>query len=222
MESTEHLQDENIVARVLAGDTGAYEIIMRRHNQRLYRVVRAITRDDSETEDVIQDAYVRAYTCLHQFAGQAKFSTWLTKIAINEALARRRRSSHMSNSTDESGEKKGMERFRSQAPDPERQTLQGELRNVLESAIDALPEIYRIVFMMREVQDLSTTETADCLSITEETVKIRLHRSRAMLRRDLYKRAGAESSLAFQFLGDRCDRIVAGVMRRIQGAAVTI
>jgi RNA polymerase sigma-70 factor, ECF subfamily len=217
------LSDEEVVRRVLNGETELYEVIMRRYNQRLYRVARSIVNDPDEAEDVIQDAYVRAYTHLHQFAGEARFSTWLTRIAVHEALARSRRNRrHMQMPTDGDGDYQ--RELRNHEPSPESRASESEARALLESAIEALPQQYRSVFVLREIEGLSTAETAQCLDINEENVKIRLHRSRRMLRDDLYARAGVASSAAFQFLGERCDRVVRAVLDRIhqQERALTV
>lgn len=189
---------------------------MRRYNQRLFRVTRSILGDSDEAEDVMQDAYVRAYAALRQFEGRALFSTWLVKIAVYEAssrLKRRRRIEMFSPQSPQ--ENQGMDSMRSSGPDPEQQFLRQEAVSFLEQAIDALPDTYRCVFMCREVEDMSTAETANCLDLTEEAVKVRLHRARQMLQDDLYARAHATSSQAFQFLGIRCDRLVRAVFDRL-------
>lgn len=210
------LSDEEVVARVCAGDTPLYEVLMRRYNQRLFRIARAILRDDDEAEDVVQDAYVRAYVSLHQFAGKAQFSTWLTKIAVYEASSRLRQRKRLQEaSVNPDRERQSMEAVKSLDPDPEQQTLRHEAVSLLEAAVDALPEMYRSVFVLREVENMNTGETADCLDITEEAVKVRLLRARRMLRKDLYTRAGATSSKAFQFMGARCDRVVHRVFDRL-------
>ncbi len=205
--------DEEIVERVLEGETALYEIIMRRHNQRLYRAARAILRDDTEAEDLLQDTYVRAYQHLRQFAGRAKFSTWLTRIAVNEALARVERRKRFD--TIDSDDERESVVLESKMPDPESQAAQTEVRAVLEEAILSLPESYRTVLMLRDVEEMNTAEAAEVLDMTEENVKVRLHRARALLRKELYARAGAKTSSAFQFMAVRCDRVVAVVMKRI-------
>jgi len=205
--------DEQIVARVLEGETALYEIIMRRYNQRLYRAARAILRDDSEAEDVLQDTYVRAYQHLRQFAGRAKFSTWLTRIAVNEALARVERRTRF-DAIDGENELESSE-LESKMPDPESQAAQAEVRALLEEAILALPEGYRTVLMLRDVEEMNTAEAAEVLDMTEENVKVRLHRARGLLRKELYALAGATTSSAFQFMATRCDRMVKEVFRRI-------
>jgi len=215
--SQEPLSDEEVVARVLAGETGMFEVVMRRHNQRLYSVARAILRNDGEAEDVMQDAYVRAYEHLNQFAGRAKFSTWLTRIAVHEALARQRRGNRYQE-LEPMSEREGdpMDRFASLTPNPEHQASNSEIRRLLEEAVDNLPDSYRTVFMLRDIEEMSTTDAADVLEITEENVKVRLHRARALLRKSLYARAGMQKNEAFNFHATRCDRVVKNVFERIQ------
>src|SRR5215470_15634871 len=208
------LSDEEVVRRVINGERALFEILMRRYNQRLFRVTRSIVTNDLEAEDIIQDAYVRAYEHLSQFEGRARLSTWLTKIAIYQAYARVRRVDRQKLDSISALEEQGMD-VKSNARDPEQQTHDGEVKMVLEKAFDALPDEYRSVFMLREVEGLSTAETAECLEISEENVKTRLHRARALLRREIYSLVGANANMAFQFLGPRCDRIVAGVLERI-------
>jgi RNA polymerase sigma-70 factor, ECF subfamily len=211
------LQDEEVVGRVLSGETALFEILMRRYNQRLYRVSRVILRDDGEAEDVMQDAYVRAYEHLHQFAGKAAFSTWLTRIAIHEALARKRRRGRMEELdalTSTNGDT--MPILKSSAPTPEAGTAQSEARQLLEEAIDRLPENYRTVVVLREVEEMSVAETAESLGVTDAVVKTRLHRAHAMLRKDLYARARGRAADLYQFHAVRCDRVVKAVFARIK------
>src|SRR5438045_487034 len=172
------LSDEEVVARVLAGEPALYELLMRRHNQRLYRVARAILRDDAEAEDVMQDAYVRAYQNLASFEGRAKFVTWLTRIAVHEALTRSRRRLRFQ-SVDPADESNGeiMQSAPSTTRTPEQQAYDRELAAVLEKAVLSLSEQHRLVFMLRDVEELSREETAHCLNLTEENVKVRLHRA---------------------------------------------
>ena len=202
------LSDEEVVRRIAEGETALFEIVMRRYNQRVYRVVRAIVRDEAECEDVMQQAYVNAYRNLQQFAGNAQFSTWLTRIAINEALARVRRRERWAEAPEET-----MSELQAMAADPEEQAAASELRGLVEREIAALPETYRTVLMLREVEELSTSETAACLEVSEDVVKTRLHRARHVLRENLYKRAGLSG--LFPFMGARCDRLVEAVMARI-------
>lgn len=212
----ETLTDEDVVRRVLAGEIEIFEILMRRYNRRVYRTVRAIVRDNGEAEDVMQDAYVRAYANLGQFAGLAKFSTWLTRIAVNEALARVRMRKRLVYLPGEDTGGIGMNIYTSKTPDPEQNALAKELSSVLEEAVDSLPEAYRSVFMLRQIEDMSTAETAECLDISEEAVKVRLFRAKALLRDELCSRIGSAAPDAFAFDGPRCDRIVAAVLDRIR------
>lgn len=212
----EVMPDEEVVRRVLDGETPLFELIMRRYNQRLYRVARAILRDDAEAEDVMQDAYVRAYTHLAQFGGRSQFATWLTRIAIHEALARvQRRKKTDQLGANEWNDGEGEMNIPATALNPEEQLSALELGRALESAILSIPEQYRLVLMMRDVEQLSTTETASALDLSEENVKVRLHRARAMVRKNLFAQAGSEAPRAFGFMGERCDRVVARVMERI-------
>lgn len=221
--SQEPLSDDEVVARVLAGETSLFEIVMRRYNQRLYRVARAILRNDGEAEDVMQDAYVRAYEHLDQFAGRAKFSTWLTRIAVHEALARQRRENRYQE-LEPMSENDGdpMDGFASMALTPEEQVSNSEIRSLLEKAVEKLPDAYRTVFVLRDIEEMSTTDTANALEISEENVKVRLHRARALLRKTLYDRAGMERKEAFNFHAVRCDRVVKNVFERIQKQASTV
>jgi RNA polymerase sigma-70 factor (ECF subfamily) len=222
------LTDEEVVARVLDGDVASFEILMRRHNQRLYRIGRAILRNDAEAEDVMQDAYVRAYEHLKQFQGKAKFSTWLSRIAVNEALARRKsfaREEALEPMADESQDSARRStprldqrfdgRFQAAGRSPEHEASDAEVRGILENAIGSLPDDYRTVIMLRDIEEMDTAETAATLNISEENVKTRLHRARAMLRKKLYLRVGGEKAEAFAFHAVRCDRVVKNVMERI-------
>jgi RNA polymerase sigma-70 factor (ECF subfamily) len=204
------LTDEQVVGQILTGQTALFEILMRRHNERMYRVARAIVRDESEAEDVMQQAYVNAYANLRQFAGKARFSTWLTRIAVNESVARARRRGRYDSYDELSNAEPCMaEQF---PGDPERQTFSGELRELLEWAIDRLPDGAREVFVLREVEGLSTAEVATSLSISEDVVKTRLSRAKAALRRSLMERTGSTAPEVFRFYRPRCDRLVARVL----------
>ena len=208
------LSDEDVVARVRGGDSAVFEILMRRYNQRLFRAARAILRDDADAEDAVQQAYLAAYAHLDQFAGAARFSTWLTRIAIREALGKlRTRKRRGEVELDVQQEETMMK----DEPDetPEQYANRRELSGLLEAAVDQLPEIYRVVFMMREVEQLSTSECAEVLELSEEAVKVRLHRARAMLRDGLFAKVDKSLSSTFPFLGARCDRIVAAVMAKL-------
>jgi RNA polymerase sigma-70 factor (ECF subfamily) len=212
----EDWSDEQVVTRVLAGETSLYELLMRRHNQRLYRVARAILRDDAEAEDVMQDAYVRAYRSLASFEGRAKFSTWLMRIAVHEALARARRRSRFQ-SLDASDPFHGdlMNSVTSSDPSPEQESYSRELSGAIERAVLSLPDEYRLVFMLRDIEGMSTEETAQSLSLTPENVKVRLHRAHAKLRKHLCAAVGATTARCFQFHAVRCDRVVNRVFRTL-------
>jgi RNA polymerase sigma-70 factor, ECF subfamily len=208
--------DEEIVARVRAGETPLFELLIRRYNQRLFRVARSILRDEQEAEDVMQHAYVSAFAHLGQFEGRARFSTWLTRIAAHEALARARRRARLKGFDDMSdASPMPYGSPRDDRPDPERQAQAAELRRLLEAAIDELPGIYRTAFVLREAEGLDTPEVAECLEISEVAVRARVHRARVLLRRGIYERTGATSASAFSFHLTRCDRIVAGVFARL-------
>jgi RNA polymerase sigma-70 factor (ECF subfamily) len=207
--------DEQVVERVIAGETELYEIIMRRYNQRLYRLVISILRNTDETEDVMQDAYVRAYQHLGQFESRAPFSTWLTRIAVHEALARLRKRSRIQQLDMDMDDGDVSVHFTSPAVDPEQTTSNVELARLLEESLMRLPQQYRTVLMLRDVEELNTSETAEALGLSEENVKVRLHRGRALLRRDLMERVGTTAKDAFPFMGQRCDCVVKRVFDRL-------
>ena len=207
--------DEDVIRQVLEGNTAMFELLMRRYNERLYRAARAIVRDDQEAEDVIQQAYVNAFTHLAQFNGTARFSTWLTRIAVNESLARVRRQGRYQ-TFDEELQDGAQSAVSSEMPaNPERQAFTGELRGLLEWAIDTLPDGMREVFVLRDVEGLSTIEVAESLGLSEDVVKTRLSRGRAALRRVLMDRTGATAPDAFRFYRPRCDRVVSQVLARL-------
>jgi len=202
------LTDEAIVERVRKGhETHLFELLMRRNNQRIYRAARAILKDDREAEDVMQDAYVRAYAHLSDFDGRARFSTWLTKIAVHEALARVRKSKRTAQpETDEV----------TSVSSPERNAANSEMRGILEHAIGELPDEFREVFVLRAVEELSGAETAEVLGIPEDTVKTRLHRARMRLQASLLAQAEVGFADTFTFEAPRCDRVVLAVFARIR------
>lgn len=215
-EEWDDFSDDDVITRVRAGEIDLFEVLMRRYNQRVYRLARAVLRSDGEAEDVVQDAWVRAYTHLDQFAGRAAFSTWVSRIVLHESWARARRERRFpAMEPDSAGETFDM-KLPSREPDPEGMAVSGELRTLLESVIENLPETYRTVFVLREIEQLSTAEAAESLEVSEETVKTRLHRARAALRRELVAKAGAGIRQAFPFLGPRCDRMVESVMSRVR------
>lgn len=208
------LTDQEVVARVIAGQKGLYEILMRRYNQRLYRAVRSYLTDPDDVQDALQDTYVKAYEKLFQFRQEAAFSTWLTRIAINEALQclKRSRTARLHIVPAPTPERLA------QLPDtdtmdPEQRTLHHERTALLERAIDRLPAAYRVVYLLREVEGLSVAEAAEALQLSESNVKVRLHRAKALLKDALFElHAGAE---VFTFGQAHCDRLVAAVLDRL-------
>ena len=204
-------EDADLVARVRAGDTAVYEVLIRRHNQRLFRAARAILRDDDEAEDVVQQVWVSAYQNLGGFRGDAALSTWLTRIVVNEALGRRRRRQRGEHLAVIEEERHAMDT----APTPEDEAATGELGRMLEAHIDRLPDIYREVLVLRDVEEMTTAETAACLGVSEETVRVRLHRARREMQSSLSEAMGTSLPRAFRFAGARCDRITAHVMAAI-------
>ena len=207
------LPDEAVVDQVLEGNVALFEVLMRRHNERLYRAARAILKNATEAEDVMQQAYVNAYANLRQFDRRASFATWLTRIAVNEAVTRARKLGRYQSLGEAHG---GLDNVAPQpAHNPEREAFTHEMRGMLEGAIDTLPDGLREVFMLRDVQGLSTAETAVSLGISEDAVKTRLSRARAALRADLCDRIGTTAAQSFTFLRPRCDFIVASVLMRI-------
>lgn len=212
------LTDEQVVADVIDGKTALFEVLMRRHNERVYRAARAIVRDDAEAEDVMQQAYVNAYAHLHQFNRQAQFSTWLLRIAIHESLARVRRQRRYEPFAEEDGSNVEASMRRDGPRDPEREAASTELRALLEWAIDRLPDGAREVFVLRDVEGMKTAEVAEALDVSEDVVKTRLSRARGALRADLIERTGSSAAEAFRFYRPRCDRVVERVLSRIAGS----
>lgn len=213
------LGDEALVRLAGEGDEEAIRVLVRRHNQRLFRMARAVVRDDAEAEDVVQETYVRAFSSLASFRGEARLSTWLTRIALNEALGRVRRtrpSVELSDSVIEQGQVLMFPTMSSAETDPESETGRSHLRKVLEDAVDALPDPFRVVFILREVEGMNVEETATQLSIRTETVKTRLHRARRLLRAAIEKRLSATFSEIFPFDGERCAHMADRVLNRLQ------
>ena len=198
--------DEEIVTRVLAGERALYRTLVRRHNQKLYRAVRAVLRHDGEAEDVVQHTWVAAFRQLASFRAEARFSTWLLRIGVNEAVGRlRARKRHGELVLVDEGDASMPRNDRT----PEDEAASSELARLLEQRIDELPDLYRVVFVLRDVEELDTRETAVCLGLTEETVRVRLHRARHQLQESLTRNLGTAASETFRFDGARCDRIAA-------------
>jgi RNA polymerase sigma-70 factor (ECF subfamily) len=212
--------DAELVRRALARDDTAFRIIMERHNRRLYRIARGILRNDTEAEDVVQEAYVSAFTHLDGFRGDSSLATWLSRITMNEALGRLRRE-RLAVDLD-TFEAQRTEAQIIQFPqtvtsdDPERTMAQREILQLVERATDNLPEIFRIVFITRVIEGMSVEETADLLGLRPETVKTRLHRARRLVREQLDKQIGPVLMEAFPFAGRRCERMTNAVMQRLE------
>jgi RNA polymerase sigma-70 factor (ECF subfamily) len=206
--------DLDLVRQCRAGNRPAMEALMRRHNRALFRTARAILRDDAEAEDAVQEAYLQAFRSLATFRGEASFSTWLIRITANQALMRRRRQVRHAQvfPIDATGEAPPpAEEHTMPQPGPERSAMIGELRRVLEARIDALPDLYRTVFMLRAVEEFSVEETAAALDMPEATVRTRFFRARGLLRSALANDIDYALEDVFGFAGARCDRIVARV-----------
>lgn len=207
--------DEKLVQRARGHDGAAFELLMRRHNQRVYRVVRSILRDVDEIEDVIQQAYLQAFTHLDQFGGNARWSTWVCRIAINEALARIRLRGRFV-SIDAASEESMADFSKAPNSDPERTAAGREFGHLVERAIDGLPDIYRSVLILREVEGMTTEETASVLDVEVDVIKTRLHRARAALRDAIEDRVGEQMQNAYTFGNERCDRVVAAVLAKLK------
>jgi len=212
--------DMDVVKRILDGDVNSLELIMRRYNQRLYRIARGVVRNDMDAEDVVQDAYLRAYENMAQFQAKGPLFVWLAKITMNEALGHLRRAGVAGNGIsfddpEHAEEANHMADMTIGLPTPEQNAARGELRRLLESAIDTLPDAYRMVFIFRGVEEMSVEDTTTCLEIAPATVKTRYHRARRLLQRQLADLVDSNAAGVFSFDGTRCDRIVSGVFRRL-------
>jgi RNA polymerase sigma-70 factor (ECF subfamily) len=215
------LPDDRLVERVRERDSVAFEALMRRHNRRLFRVARAVLRDADAAQDAVQETYLRAFTRLDSYRPTGKFGAWITRVALNEALMIRRRIHGETVSIDDVGEEAlvAEEAVASEAPTADQFVEAAHARILLEHAIDALPENFRMVFMMRAVEGLDVRETAECLGINAATVRTRLFRAQRLLRGELSRRLQTESSSVFDFGAERCDAVVAGVFVRLSRAA---
>ncbi|WP_262030103.1 RNA polymerase sigma factor [Microvirga sp. Mcv34] len=215
------LDDGALVALARSRDGAAVRLIMQRHNRRLFRVARGVLHDDAEAEDVVQETYVRAFTHLDGFRGEAQLSTWLTRIALNEALGRLRRRRTMIalkdiDAINDQGEARVIYLPSArQDSDPEAAAARAEVRRLLERAVDELPESFRIVFVLRDIEEMSIEETASHLGLRAETVKTRLHRARRLLRQSLDRTLSSAVSDVFPCAGPRCARITKAVLERL-------
>lgn len=206
------LDDAELVRGVLAGQRDLFAVLMRRHNPRMFRIARGITRTDADAQDAVQAAFLSAFRALSEFRGDARLSSWLSRIVVREALSRAAQQRRALERTREVES----ESLRSLAPSPETRVHWGRLRGVLEDLVDGLPDPQRVVFVMRDVQELSTQETAEALQITEEAVRVRLFRARQQLRREIEATLELPVTELFRFDGARCDRIVARVWAALE------
>ena len=213
-EKYDDYSDQEIINNVLNGKTSLFEVIMRRYNQRLYRIQRSYISDEEAIKDTLQQTYLKAFKNLDSFRGEAKFSTWITRIAINEALKHLNRQNRYSDIHEVSGTIPDNSRREENKNTPEKNMIRRDMQELLEEAIDQLSPKYRSVYMMREVEGMNTEETARCLEITESNVKVRLHRAKKKIRKKLEEKV-ADTSI-FNFLGARCDRMVSLVMKKIE------
>jgi RNA polymerase sigma-70 factor (ECF subfamily) len=216
----EREDDLALARRVAVGERTAFELLMRRHNRRLFRLARATLRDDAEAEDALQEAYLRAYRAIGEFRGEAALATWLSRLVLNECLGRLRRQARRDKvipmvqppHDDETA-------FDPPAPpeaaDPQRVLVRAELRALIERHLDSLPWVYRAVFVLREVEELDVEETARCLDLPEATVRSRHFRARSLLRAGLARELGQAQRELYEFGGARCDRVVRSVLARL-------
>ncbi|MGN6388964.1 MAG: RNA polymerase sigma factor [Burkholderiaceae bacterium] len=228
-QGTQRESDADLARRVVAGDRDAFALLMRRYNRPLYRAARSILRDDAEAEDALQEAYLLAFRHLGAFRGDSSLSTWLTRIVVNEAIARSRKTGRRAKVIRLGGDtpwddaaETSMNQPPAEQPEhperpeqPEQAAQRAEVRRLIEKRIDDLPEAFRTVFVLRAVEDLSVEETAAALGIPEATVRTRYFRARSLLRESLSRELDVALEGAFSFDGARCDRIVAGVLTRL-------
>ena len=221
----EGLSDAEIARRVGAGDQYAFQLLMRRHNQIMYRTARSILKDDADAEDAVQEAYLLAYRGMDKFRGESKLSTWLVRIVVNEAIARMRKRSRRAevirlggaSEQDRQAAEENMDGSTPEQPEqPEQAAARAEARRLLEAKIDQLPDAFRTVFLLRAVEEMSVEEAAECLDIPEATVRTRYFRAKGLLREALSREIDVAVGEAFSFAGERCDRIVAGVLARLK------
>jgi RNA polymerase sigma-70 factor (ECF subfamily) len=216
------LSDIEVAQRIAAGDRDELRLLMRRYNQRLYRTARSILKDDAEAEDAVQESYLRAYQAMGDFRGGATLSTWLVRIVVNEAIGRVRKRTRraeliqldgtMEPESDTVEQSMGV----TSPEQPEHVALRAETRRLLEAKIDLLPDAFRTVFLLRAVEEMTVEEAATCLDIPPATVRTRYFRAKGLLRESLARDVDLTLGDAFAFAGERCDRIVAGVMKRVE------
>lgn len=229
--SIKDLTDVEIAGRIALGDMAALQHLMRQHNQTLYRTARGILKDDAEAEDAVQEAYILAYRAMDRFRGDAKLSTWLIRIAVNVAIRRARKLNRSAEVIDLVGDPADLRELGGESEadvdehalgQPERSALRAETRRLIEDKINRLPDAFRTVFVLRAIEEMSVDETAVCLGIPEATVRTRYFRAKGLLREALAREIDFCLGEAFSFAGDRCDRIVAGVLRQLNDSSADI
>lgn len=207
--------DSEVVEHVLAGEKELFELLLRRYNQLVFRVVRSYLNSEDDTRDTMQEAYVKAYIKLSQFKHEASFSTWLIRIAINEALQEIRKKKRLVNNYGEIENLDSVFQLSdTTAMNPEKQLIKSENKTLIEAAVDRLPEKYRVVFVLQQVEGLSNSEIAECLQITDSNVKVRLHRAKKLLKEEMFRKTHDAS--IFEFGNEKCDAMVKAVMERIK------
>jgi RNA polymerase sigma-70 factor (ECF subfamily) len=212
--------DATLLREVARGDRAAFEVLMRRYNRRLYRLARATLRDDAEAKDALQDAYLCAYRSAAQFRGESALSTWLSRLVLNACAARQRRTARRENIVPIVSSDRNMDIVAGvpdSAEQPDRQVARAQMRGVLERKVSELPEMFRVVFVLRSVEELSFEEIADTLCVPPETVRSRHFRAKGLLRESLAKEIDLAESDIFEFAGTRCDSIVAAVLASLDG-----
>ncbi|NER15211.1 RNA polymerase sigma factor [Leptobacterium flavescens] len=211
------ISDSNVVKRVISGEKELYEILLRRNNQKLFRVIRGYINDHNEIEDIMQNTYLKAYEKLHQFKHNSSFSTWLIRIGINEALAKlKSKGKYIDIYTSENElptKNNILEMPDSEQSNPEKALMQQEAKQVLQKAIDNLSVKYRTVYILKEIEEMSISEIADCLQLSNSNVKVRLHRAKSMLKEELYELSTTRNIFEFRF--GKCDRMVDFVMNNL-------
>ena len=219
------VSDSELADRMRHGDDQAFEVVMRRHNRLLYRTARAILRDDFEAEDCVQEAYLEGFRSIAKFRGESKLSTWLTRIVVNQALGKMRKRKterskvSLENILDLHGHLEGVSQSMAEPEQPDASAVREEMRGLLERKIDRLPAAFRAVFSLRALEEMSTEETAACLSIPPATVRSRYFRARSLLRESLEADLDLAVEHVFNFDGARCDRIVETVLNRLRSLA---
>jgi len=211
----DRLPDSAVVGRILSGEKALFELLLRRHNQKLYRVIRTYLRDTQDIEDTMQEAYLKAFNKLHQFRGDSGFATWLVRIGINEALQRIKKNK-VKSIQEFNADSDTLEHL--QLPDlrgmnPEKIAIGKEMKSLIESAIDTLPEKYRVIYVLKEVQGMETSELCECLGISENNAKVRIHRAKILMKESLLQLSS--DIQIFEFGNAKCDSITNQVMRKI-------